>query len=768
MKQGGEADSSADSAGAAGRFDMSRMWIGDCRVEADLDRIVAPHGETALEPKTMAVLMYLARHPGRVVGAGELIEAVWLGRPMGDNPVYRCIAQLRRALGDDPKAPTYIITVPTKGYRLIAPVLPFTPGPLPPGALPPSAPGNAELVPAMSRPPSARRWRVTVRLASLLLLGSLTLLLGHRRQAVVPDGLPASRPTLAVLPLQTSGRDRNGALLAQYMTDLIRDRLARLGGLTVIAGDSTAGVAAADVRLAGRRLHALFLLRGDTAQVGDQLHVNLQLADTSGRVLWSRTFEQPLTDVAVIRDEVSQRIAGTLGIQPSAPSAMPVAGGVARLDAYEAYRQGMRQLADDHADAALAAELFRRATILDPVFARAYLGMGRALVRQLGDDASRDVGLRQEAGKAFDRALELDPGLGEAWIGQAQLTRDPAAAEAQYRKGLALAPNDGDGHVRYAYFLYANSRTGEAIATIAQARRIDPLAPQPCLMEAFFVMVMRSDVAEHDRLVREALEINPNQSAALYQLAYSNWEFSGRFAEAARLAERAIAVDPGFAEARWLARDIYLDLGDPAAAAAALGPSPPQEATMELAQYRGDSRQAASALKGLAPADWPDKGPQAAKAQAIRDSAIASGDFASAVGLLQSVQSIHQARFPMAFRGYALVYAHTLVLAGRLEQGRRLAQSTLALVDAHGLGRAPHWFNRERATAFMVLGDDGRALQELEYSVENGQLYRWWYLAGHDPLYARLRSDPRFQALDRLARTHRDRQRALLASMRRG
>jgi len=105
----------------------SRVWIGACRVEADLDRLVVLGRNISIEPKVMAVLMYLAHHPGEVISADELIEAVWHGRPMGDNPVYRCIAQLRRAFGDDPRAPTYIGTVPTKGYHLIAPVEPLDP-----------------------------------------------------------------------------------------------------------------------------------------------------------------------------------------------------------------------------------------------------------------------------------------------------------------------------------------------------------------------------------------------------------------------------------------------------------------------------------------------------------------------------------------------------------------------------------------------------------------------------------------------------------------
>lgn len=98
------------------------IGIGDYRVEPDLDRICGPDGEKLLEPKTMAVLMYLAERKGRVVSARELIDAIWNGRPMGDNPVYRCISQLRRAFDDDPLKPAFIATVPTKGYCLVAPV----------------------------------------------------------------------------------------------------------------------------------------------------------------------------------------------------------------------------------------------------------------------------------------------------------------------------------------------------------------------------------------------------------------------------------------------------------------------------------------------------------------------------------------------------------------------------------------------------------------------------------------------------------------------
>jgi tetratricopeptide (TPR) repeat protein len=220
-------------------------------------------------------------------------------------------------------------------------------------------------------------------------------------------------------------------------------------------------------------------------------------------------------------------------------------------------------------------------------------------------------------------------------------------------------------------------------------------------------------------------------------------------------------------EVRTLARDIYLDLGDPDAATAVLGPAAPPDAAMEIAQYKSERAKAAELLRGMPPAHWPDIGPRAAKAQAVRDAALAAGQPGEAVRLLQAVHAAHQGSPPMYHRGFVPVYAHALALAGDAGQAHQLARSLLQVLDVHDVGRASDWFCRERADAFAVLGDDERALQQLKHAVDHGQTYRWWYLAEHDPLYAHLRGDPRFQALDRLAKARRDEQRALLEAMRR-
>ena len=67
----------------------------------------------------MALLVLLAGRAPDVVSADEIVESLWGGRPMADNPVYKTINKLRRALGDRPRNATYIATVTKRGYRLL-------------------------------------------------------------------------------------------------------------------------------------------------------------------------------------------------------------------------------------------------------------------------------------------------------------------------------------------------------------------------------------------------------------------------------------------------------------------------------------------------------------------------------------------------------------------------------------------------------------------------------------------------------------------------
>lgn len=79
--------------------------------------------ELALTPKATALLEYLMTHPDELMTRERLLDAVWgWDYPAGTRTVDTRIAELRRALDDDPTDPTFIDTVPGQGYRFVAPV----------------------------------------------------------------------------------------------------------------------------------------------------------------------------------------------------------------------------------------------------------------------------------------------------------------------------------------------------------------------------------------------------------------------------------------------------------------------------------------------------------------------------------------------------------------------------------------------------------------------------------------------------------------------
>ena len=64
--------------------------------------------------------------PGQVVSVEQLLDQVWKDVIVTPNSVYHAVATLRRILGDDAKNPTYIANTLRRGYRLVAPVVPWT------------------------------------------------------------------------------------------------------------------------------------------------------------------------------------------------------------------------------------------------------------------------------------------------------------------------------------------------------------------------------------------------------------------------------------------------------------------------------------------------------------------------------------------------------------------------------------------------------------------------------------------------------------------
>lgn len=98
------------------------LRIGEWLFEAELHQLTGPEDSVHLEPRTTAVLLELVEHAGRVRTREELLDAVWGDAFVGEAVLTHCIWELRKAFADDAKNPSFIQTVPRRGYRLVAPV----------------------------------------------------------------------------------------------------------------------------------------------------------------------------------------------------------------------------------------------------------------------------------------------------------------------------------------------------------------------------------------------------------------------------------------------------------------------------------------------------------------------------------------------------------------------------------------------------------------------------------------------------------------------
>ena len=98
------------------------FYLGDWLVLPKQNILSAFEKEIYIEPKLMDVLVCLSSETPEVLSADRLIEICWPNQFFSDNPVHKCIARLRKVLGDDARKPTYIKTIPKKGYVIISQV----------------------------------------------------------------------------------------------------------------------------------------------------------------------------------------------------------------------------------------------------------------------------------------------------------------------------------------------------------------------------------------------------------------------------------------------------------------------------------------------------------------------------------------------------------------------------------------------------------------------------------------------------------------------
>jgi DNA-binding winged helix-turn-helix (wHTH) protein len=106
------------------RQDPQDFRLAGWLVQPSLDQLTSGGAVVRIRPQLMDLLVCLAARAGRTVARQELATAIWPGQFVADSGLARCVAELRRALGDSARQPRIIETIPKRGYRVIAAVSP--------------------------------------------------------------------------------------------------------------------------------------------------------------------------------------------------------------------------------------------------------------------------------------------------------------------------------------------------------------------------------------------------------------------------------------------------------------------------------------------------------------------------------------------------------------------------------------------------------------------------------------------------------------------
>jgi transcriptional activator of cad operon len=292
----------------------SPFTLGEWSVDPVLHSI-ARDGETVrLEPRTMRLLLCLAERAGSVVSADDLLDYVWPNVIVTPDSVYQAVAALRRLLGDNPKDPRYIVTVPRQGYRMVAAVNALTQTGAPVDVTALAVPMASIDSPRVHAGRSSRRtWAALVLVAAVAAVVVATL--HYWREDAPPSSsavavLPAAK-SVAVLPFLDLTESMGEEVFADGMTEELIDKFSQIPGLHVPSPTASFWFKGKQMTVAeiAHRLGVAYVLDGSVRKSGAMLRVAARLVRADdGFVVWSETYDRPSDDKLMIQDDIASEV----------------------------------------------------------------------------------------------------------------------------------------------------------------------------------------------------------------------------------------------------------------------------------------------------------------------------------------------------------------------------------------------------------------------------------------------------------------------------
>jgi len=580
-----------------------------------------------------------------------------------------------------------------------------------------------------------------------------------------------SRASIAVLPFENRSAMAEDTYFANGIHDDILTQLSKIRSLMVISRTSVMRYRNSDKSIPeiARELGVATILEGGVQRAGERVRVNLQLIDAfNDKHLWAENYDRELTaqNVFAIQSQIATAVADTLHAQLLPEEQQQIAAAPTNnLEAYDAYALGRRYIEGrDLGELTKAREYFERAIELDPDFALAHTSLSKTLVLLSQYYGSGSENLAPYAEQEARTAMDLDPGLGEAYIALAMVMRLEGAPADDYgpllKRGVELSPGSADARRRYASFMWDQGQSEEALEQTLKAVQLDPMSPIVRVNLASVFRKLGRD-AEASIQLERALEIDPQFRPALMDIT--------QIADPARqlsILSKVIEANSEHPQSAypWLLVGMvwqYLNLRDDAAAEQWLdeldhiAPSsgPTLIGHLNLNLYRGQEADALVYANKLLPTE---QGPVTVPSRTLMLYDFKQGNLTQALkrydekypDLLTDVTSLTDDYYMCAIDVAMLLQA-----LGELEKAHRLFDLSLQYMDRSlkYMDRLPPDEIREygvlKARIYALRGDREEALAALQEAIDAGWRFQWWFYLEQDPAFGILREDPRFKSI---------------------
>ena len=335
-------------------------------------------------------------------------------------------------------------------------------------------------------PEARRRRRKAILVNVALTLAIVAIALGAWLYQRLRPLTPEER-SIAVLPFENLSSDKENAYFAEGIQDEILTRLSKIADLKVISRTSTQHYQSApkNLREIAKQLGVAHILEGSVQKSADTVRVNVQLIKAaSDSHLWSDTFDRKLTDILSVESEVAKTIADQLRAKLTGHEQEVIAAKATdNPEAYDAYLRGLAytlKTGFTPANSLGAQKYLKQAVQLDPNFALgwallSYVDASGYLTQSLQPTET----LREEARQAANTALRLQPKLGEAVFAKGfyhyACLRDYDTAVDYLEQAHHLLPNNSRIPQSLAYVERRRGNWEKSDAHFNEAEKLDPL-----------------------------------------------------------------------------------------------------------------------------------------------------------------------------------------------------------------------------------------------------------------------------------------------------